>query len=107
MTWTDFFKWIAIIYIPYYAINIAYDIYQYHKKKKKENDSYPIIYDVSHIFANDVQPKVVHVENSTPPANPVHKEQLKGEGGEMSPSELLKALNRESLDVGMRIFSRK
>jgi hypothetical protein len=84
MTWTQLFKWIAIIYIPYYAINIAYDIYQYHKKKKKEeDDNSPIIYDLSHLFANDVQPKVVLVENSTPPANPVHKEQQKGEGGEM------------------------
>ena len=53
---------IAIVYPTYYALIIAYDMYMYEKRKKKETT---ILYEVSNLF-EPIKPTVVSLEPYEP-----------------------------------------
>lgn len=58
MTWSLYFKTIAIIYPIYYAVNIIYDLTVYYRRKKKEEKGVHE-YDTSHLNSSlslDIKP---------------------------------------------------
>jgi hypothetical protein len=62
MTWTNFWIVIGIVYSLYYAVIIAYDLYQINKKEKKVAQN---IYDVNDLFEAE-KPKIVEFKNLVP-----------------------------------------
>ena len=68
MNWTDFFLYLALFYVVYYAVNVVIDVLKSpHRAKSKERPSYAFQSDLSEF---DEKPMVVEEEDFVNKSNP-------------------------------------